>query len=154
MPGTRGRTNAASRLIKAPAERIYRTFIDPEAWEKWLPPAGMTGKMHHFDPRPGGTYRMTLTYETAGAGKSSDDTDVVEGTFVEFVPNDRVVQEVVFASDDPAFAGTMTMSWTLALAAGGTVVEIIAENVPSGISKDDHDAGLRSTLENLAALVE
>jgi hypothetical protein len=39
------------------------------------------------------------------------------------VPNERVVQQVVFESDDPAFAGTMTMSWSLAPAAGGTVVE-------------------------------
>ncbi|HTV70093.1 MAG TPA: SRPBCC family protein [Rhizobiaceae bacterium] len=149
-----GRTDTCSRLIKAPAQKIYRAFTDPDAWVKWLPPEGMTGKMHHFDPRPGGTYRMTLTYAAAGAGKSSDDTDVVEGTFVELVPNERVVQEVVFDSDDPAFAGTMTMSWSLAPVAGGTEVEIIAENVPPGISKEDHDAGLRSTLENLAAFVE
>ena len=154
MVGAEGRTDSASRLIKASAEKIYRAFVDPDAWVRWLPPHGMTGEMHHFDPRPGGTYRMTLNYNGAGAGKSSAETDVVKGTFVEFVPNDRVVQKVEFESNDPAFAGTMTMSWSLAAAEDGTEVTITAENVPPRISKDDHDAGLRSTLENLAAFVE
>lgn len=148
------RKDVASRVIKAPPEKIYHAFTDPDAWVKWLPPSGMTGEVHHFDPRPGGTYRMTLTYMTPGAGKASENTDVVEGTFVAFEPNKRVVQQVVFESDDPAFAGTMTMDWSLAVVAAGTEVTILAENVPSGISKADHDAGLRSTLENLAAFVE
>ncbi|MFX7816355.1 hypothetical protein ABTK28_20610 [Acinetobacter baumannii] len=48
----------------------------------------------------------------------------------------------------------MQMTWSLSPVAGGTDVSIIAENVPIGLSKADHDVGLRSTLENLARFVE
>lgn len=150
----RGRTDQASRFIAASAEAIYRAFVDPAAWLKWLPPEGMTGRIDAFDARPGGRYRMTLGYRDGDAGKTGDGTDVVEGEFVELVPNERVAQRVVFRSDDPRFAGEMRMVWSLSPRPGGTEVAFIAENVPTGISKQDHDAGLRSTLENLARLVE
>jgi uncharacterized protein YndB with AHSA1/START domain len=116
----------------------------------------MTGHIYEFDARPGGIYRMALTYrgDHPNAGKTSEDTDVVEGRFAELVPNERVVQLVTFQSDDPAFAGEMRMTWSLSPAVGGTEVWIIAENVPPGISKESHDVGLRSTLENLARFVE
>jgi hypothetical protein len=48
----------------------------------------------------------------------------------------------------------MTITWTFTPADGGTEVTVVAEDVPDGISQADHDAGLRSSLENLAALVE
>ena len=40
----------------------------------------MTGQIYEFDARPGGTYRMALTYrrDHPNAGKTSEDTDVVE----------------------------------------------------------------------------
>ena len=99
---------------------------------------------------------MVLTYDHADSapGKTTQDSDVVSGKFVEFIPNERIVQLVEFESEDLAFAGTMTMTWTLAAVPGGTEVTILCENVPEGIRKEDHDAGLRSTLENLAAFVE
>ncbi|MDQ0330882.1 uncharacterized protein YndB with AHSA1/START domain [Mesorhizobium sp. YL-MeA3-2017] len=116
----------------------------------------MTGQIYEFDARPGGTYRMALTYrrDHPNAGKTSEDTDVVEGRFVDLVPNERVVQVVTFESDDPRFAGEMPMTWSISPMEGGAEVSIIGENVPSGISKVDHGVGLRSTLENLARFVE
>lgn len=104
-----GRTDTASRVIEAPLARVYSALVDPQALVKWLPPQGMTGQFEHFDVRPGGSYRMTLSYEVPGAGgKTTADSDVVEARFVEIVPDDRVVQAVDFESDDPSFAGTMT----------------------------------------------
>lgn len=99
---------------------------------------------------------MALTYEGAEhtPGKSSEHADVVEGRFVELVPNVRVVQLIDFESDDPEFAGTMKMTWSLARVPTGTEVSISCENVPDGISKEDHAVGLASSLENLAAFVE
>ena len=152
----KGRTDSATRFIAASADVIYRAFVNPAAWLQWLPPDGMTGRIYEFDARPGGTYRMALTYagDHSNAAKTSDDTDVVEGRFAEFVPNDRVVRIVTFQSDNPALAGAIRMTWRLSPAQGGTDVSIIAENVPAGISKADHDIGMRSTLENLARFVE
>ena len=100
---------------------------------------------------------MALTYvegDRSIRGKTSQDADVVEGRFVELVPDERIIQLVTFESDDPAFAGEMKMTWSVLPAPGGAKVTITCENVPPGIRREDHDTGLRSTLNNLAAFVE
>jgi uncharacterized protein YndB with AHSA1/START domain len=116
----------------------------------------MTGRFERFDARPGGSYRMVLTYSGASGapGKATVDSDIVEARFVDSVPGERVVQAVDFVSDDPAYAGTMTMTWKVSSVGTGTRVDIVAEDVPGGISAEDHAAGLASSLANLAAYVE
>ncbi len=150
------RTDTASRLISAPPERVYAALVDPDALVAWLPPDGMSGRFERFDARPGGSYRMILTYADASAapGKATADSDVVEARFVDIVPGVRVAQAVDFISDDPAFAGTMTMTWEVAAVDAGTRIEIRAYDVPAGISAEDHAAGLASSLANLAAYLE
>lgn len=150
------RTDRASRVIAAPPERVFAAFVDPEALAAWLPPQGMTARFERFDLRPGGSYRLVLTYADAsgGPGKARPDADVVEARFVEVVPDVRVVQAVEFVSDDPAFAGTMRMTWEVTAAGAGSRVTITADDVPDGISPEDHAAGIASSLENLAAYVE
>lgn len=149
------RTDTASRVIHSAPERIYAALVDPEALTAWLPPTGMSARFEHFDARPGGGYRLVLTYADAASspGKTSTDTDVVEARFVELEPGVRVVQAVDFVGDDPTLAGTMTMTWELAPLDGGTRVEIRAEAVPAAISAEDHAVGLASSLENLATFV-
>jgi len=151
------RTDSATRVIAAPPEVIYRAFLDPEAWAKWLPPEGMTGRVYQFEPRPGGSYRMALTHhkvDQATRGKTSEDTDMVMGRFLELVPNEQVVHLVTFESNDPIFAGEMKMRWHLLPVPDGTKVTITCENVPEEIRQEDHAAGLQSTLKNLANFVE
>jgi uncharacterized protein YndB with AHSA1/START domain len=117
----------------------------------------MTARIDAFEPREGGAYRMALTDDRpdhAAPGKTSDHADVVRGRFLELVPDERIVQLVAFESEDPAFAGEMTMTWTLTAAPGGTNVAIRCERVPEGIRPDDHEAGLRAALANLAAFTE
>jgi len=148
-----GRTDTASLVVDAPVRRVYAALIEPQALLMWLPPDGMSGRFEHVDVRPGGSYRMRLTYAEApeSGGKSSADSDVVDVRFVEIVPDERVVQAVDFESDDPSFAGTMTMTWSVtAVSAGSTRVDIRADDVPPGISAEDHINGLRSSLTNLA----
>ncbi len=152
-----GRTDRASRLVRAPRGALYRALLDPQAVATWLPPRGMTGEVLAFEAREGGAYRIRLSYGSTdhrAAGKTSKHADVAEGVFVSLDPDRRVVQRVEFESADPAFAGAMTISWILADAPGGTEVAALCENVPSGISPQDHAEGLRSSLENLAAFVE
>jgi uncharacterized protein YndB with AHSA1/START domain len=116
----------------------------------------MVGRFEQFDARPGGSYRLILTYTDASAtsGKATVDSDIVEVRFVDMVPGRRVVQAVDFVSDDPAFAGTMTMTWDMALVDGGTRVDIRADDVPRGINAEDHATGLASSLGNLAAYLQ
>lgn len=95
--------------------------------------------------------RLTYAEPPQFGGKSSSDSDVVDVRFVELVPEGRVVQAVDFDSDHPGFAGTMIMTWTVtALTDGSTRVDIRADNVPVGISADEHTDGLQSSLANLA----
>lgn len=150
------RTDTASRVIAAPPDRVYAALVDPEALTAWLPPDGMSGRFERFDAKPGGSYRLILTYADASAapGKTTADSDVVEAHFVEIVPGVRVVQAVNFVSDDPARAGTMTMTWEVAAEEHGTRVEFRAEDVPAGISADDHATGMTSSLANLAKHLE
>ncbi|GLB67670.1 SRPBCC family protein [Arthrobacter mangrovi] len=150
------RTDKASRVVAAAPERVFAALLDPGALAAWLPPEGMAGRFERFDARPGGSYRLVLTYPDgwAASGKATADTDIVEARFLQIVPGVRVVQAVDFVSDDPAYAGTMTMTWEVARAEGGTRVEIRADDVPDGISAADHAAGLASSLANLAAHVE
>lgn len=150
-----GRTDRASRRIEAEPTRIYRALTDPQAIVSWRPPKGMRGEMLAFDAREGGAYRMALIYEDQSIqGKSSGNVDVVEGRFQDLVPGERMVEVVTFESDDPTFAGEMTITTTLTPIPGGTEVSIACENVPSGISAADHEAGLTSTLQNLATYTE
>ena len=150
------RTDRASRVMAAPAGRVWAALVDPGALLAWLPPGEMAGRFERFDARPGGSYRMVLTYpDASGApGKATADSDIVEARFVDIVPGERVIQAVDFFSDDPAYAGTMTMTWEVTAVDVGTRVDIVAEDVPDGISAEDHAAGLASSLANLAAYVE
>lgn len=147
------RTDEASRIIAAAPAAIWSALVDPSAVVVWLPPEGMTGRIDEWDARLGGAYRMTLTYGEPGAGKTTADSDVVAGRFADVIPHETLVQDVHFASDDPAFAGTMRMTWTLRAAASGTLVSVRAVDVPRGVSAEDHEQGLRSSLANLDAYV-
>jgi uncharacterized protein YndB with AHSA1/START domain len=150
------RVDEGARVVRASPEALYRAHVDPEALAAWRAPEGMRGEVYAFDPRPGGVYRMALVYETAeaGQGKTTEDADVFEGRFVELIPNARIVEAVRFTSDDPAFAGEMRMTTTFTPVPGGTEVRVRAEDVPPGISADDHAVGIASSLANLAAYVE
>jgi uncharacterized protein YndB with AHSA1/START domain len=149
-------TDRASRVIAAPPERVWAALVDPGALLAWLPPGEMTGRFERFDARPGGSYRLVLTYSDASGapGKATADSDIVEVRFVDIAAGTRVVQAVDFVSDDPAYAGTMIMTWEVTAVDAGTRVDIVAGDVPDGISADDHAAGLTSSLAKLAAYVE
>lgn len=109
-----------------------------------------------FDFREGGVYRMRLSYkeQVHTPAKSSEHSDDVEVRFLELVAGKRIVQAVTFNTDRREYSGEMKITWTLEEVKRGTKVTVSCENVPEGIQPDDHEAGLTSTLENLAAFTE
>lgn len=143
-------------MVAAAPALVFAALVDADALVEWLPPRGMTGRFERFDLRPGGSYRLVLTYLDASdaPGKASAAEDIVEARILEVVPGERLVQAVDFESDDPAFAGTMTMTWAVTEVGGGTRVDIVADDVPDGVGAEDHAAGMASSLANLAAYVE
>lgn len=141
--------------VDAPRRAVYRALLDPEAVARWRVPAGMRARVHEFDAREGGRFRVSLTYELPGqAGKSSTHTDTYQGRFTRLVPDSQVVEVIEFESEDPAFAGSMTMTTTLTESGDGTDVEILHEGIPDGIAPEDNETGTRMALANLATLVE
>lgn len=147
------RTDTASLEVPASPEDVYRAYADAQALMRWLPPGSMTGRALEYDFREGGRYRIELRYgdeAPQNVGKTSDKSDVSSGRFVALEDGKRIVQTVEFDSTDAAFAGEMTMTWTFEPVSAGTKVTITAENVAVGVSRADHDAGLRASLANLA----
>ncbi len=93
------------RVLRAKPERVYRAFLDAEAMAKWLPPNGFTGKVHHLDAKPGGTYKMSFTNFTTGKAHSFG------GTYHELKPHERIRYSNKF--DDPNLPGEMQTTITL-----------------------------------------
>jgi uncharacterized protein YndB with AHSA1/START domain len=142
-------------FVQAPRSSVYAALIDAKAVGTWMVPDGMTSRVHAFEGREGGAFRISLTYDApTTAGKSSAQTDTYHGRFVELVPNERVVEVVEFETPDPALRGEMTITITLADAEGGTDVNAVHDGLPSGLSPADNELGWSLSLAKLAALVE
>jgi uncharacterized protein YndB with AHSA1/START domain len=116
----------------------------------------MRGEIITFSFREGGGYRMRLSYEEPqhARGKTSEDADEVEVRFIKLLADQQIEQVVEFDSEQAEFAGSMNMTWNLAASGKGTQVTVHCTNVPSGIGQDDHEAGLTSTLDNLAEFMK
>lgn len=153
----RGASTSVSRHIQAPPGAVYRAFLDRDALEAWLPPDTMRGQVHTFDPREGGRFQMSLTYEQperSPGGKTTADTDTVQVRFVELIPYEKIVEIAEFESEDPEFAGEMRMIITFKESGAGTDVTYLCEDIPKGIRPEDNEEGTRQSLRNLAAFLE
>ena len=140
--------------IPAPRSAVYEALIDPAAVAIWMVPDGMTSRVHQFESREGGRFRISLTYEEPSAvGKTTAHTDTYHGYFAELVPDEKVVQVITFESDDPQMLGEMTVTMTLADEGDGT--QLLAEhaNVPPGIRPEDNELGWRLALDKLSRLL-
>jgi uncharacterized protein YndB with AHSA1/START domain len=114
------RSTRVVQHVNAPRERVYRALVDSKAVANWKVPNGMTCQVHSFDPREGGTFRISLTYASVGIGKTTAHTDTYFGYFVELVPNERVVEVDEFETTDAALQGKMRITLTLFDEDGGT----------------------------------
>ncbi|MEP7007554.1 MAG: SRPBCC family protein [Sphingomonas bacterium] len=145
-----------SRIIKASRAKLYAACLDPDMLARWRAPDRMSGVVHSFEAHVGGAYRMSLIYKASkrGTGKTSSNTDSFTGRFVELVPDEKIVESIAFESDDPAYAGTMTLTTSFEDVPGGTNVILRFDGLPPGIRPEDNETGSRQSLAKLAALVE
>ncbi|MEZ4278419.1 MAG: SRPBCC family protein [Myxococcota bacterium] len=134
------------RVLRAPAERIYRAFLDADAMAKWLPPNGFTGHVDRMEPRVGGRYHMAFTNFTTGNSHSFG------GEYLELKPNERIRYSDAF--DDPAMPGEMETTVSLRTVTVGTEIEIEQTGVPEMIPADACQLGWHESLTLLAMLVE
>ena len=133
-------------MLRAPAERVYRAFLDAEAMAKWLPPHGFTAKVHQLDAKTGGGYRMSFTNFTTGNGHSFG------GTYVEVKPNEFLKYTDKF--DDPNMPGEMITSIWFKKVSVGTDLKIIQEGIPLVIPAEMCYLGWQESLDKLMRLVE
>src|SRR3954464_3276616 len=134
------------RVLTAPAERVYRAFLEPAAMVKWLPPNGFTGKVHHMDARVGGGYKMSFTNFSSGQSHSFG------GEFLELVPSQRL--RYVDRFDNPGLPGEMTVTVTLKKVSVGTEIHIVQEGIPDAIPAEACYLGWQESLALLTLLVE
>lgn len=134
------------RVFRAPTERVFRAFIDPEAMCKWLPPHGFTGRVHEMDARVGGVYRMSFTQLSNGQSHSFG------GQFLELVPGERLSHTDRF--DDTHLPGEMVTTITFEPVSVGTEVNIEQTGIPDPIPPEACCLGWQESLQLLALLVE
>jgi uncharacterized protein YndB with AHSA1/START domain len=134
------------RALRAPPERVYRAFLDPDAMVKWVPPHGFTATVHELDARVGGRHRMSFTNFTTGSSHSFG------GEYVELVPHERIRYTDAF--DDPNLPGEMQVTVTLKEVSVGTELTIVQEGVPDVIPPEACYLGWQESLSLLAGLVE
>lgn len=151
--GHEHRIDRAARVIAASPSAVWAALTDAASLARWLPPKGATGTVHAYEPRVGGDFRMTLEFPPGTAGKAGPARDEVGGKVVALTAGRRLTWEIEFPSDDPSYAGTMRMLWTLTPAGAGTRVTVEAIDPPPGIDRDVHEAALVASLDNLAAEV-
>lgn len=134
------------RVLRAPPERVYRAFIDPDAMAKWLPPYGFTGHVHHMDAKVGGTFRVSFT--NFGNGQSH----AFGGEYLEMLPNVRLRYSDKF--DDPNLPGVMTVTVSFKAVSMGTELGVVQEGIPEVIPLEACYLGWQESLMQLAKLVE
>jgi uncharacterized protein YndB with AHSA1/START domain len=149
------RTTQLTRRMLAPPHRVFEALLDARAVPAWKVPTGMRCRVHLFEPREGGRFRVSLTYEDPEpAGKTSAHTDTYAGHFERIVEAVRVVEVLAFETSDPAIAGEMRITYELVERDGGTDLTATHEQVPPGIALQDNHLGWSIALDRLAALVE
>jgi uncharacterized protein YndB with AHSA1/START domain len=134
------------RVLRAPAERVYRAFLDADAMAKWIPPNGFTGNVHHLDAKVGGTFRMSFTNFTTGQ------SNAFGGEYLELVPHERLSYTDKF--DDPNLPGVMKTTVSLKAVSSGTDLSIAQEGIPDVIPVEMCYLGWQESLVLLAKLIE
>lgn len=134
------------RVFRAPPERLYRAFLNPDAMAKWLPPHGFTCKVLHLDAQVGGTYRMSFTNFSTGEDSSFG------GEYRELIPNEKIVYTDSF--DDPEMPGEMRTTITLLEVLCGTDITLVQEGLPEVVPVEMCYLGWQQSLVQLARLVE
>ena len=134
------------RVLRAPPDRLYRAFLEPDALAKWLPPYGFTCKVEHLHARVGGTYKMAFT--NFGNGQSHS----FGGEYRQLVPNELIRYTDRF--DDPNLPGEMQATISLKKVTCGTELSVLQEGVPEMIPPEMCYLGWQESLAQLAKLVE
>ncbi|MEU4812540.1 SRPBCC domain-containing protein [Nocardia fluminea] len=149
-------TTRIGTQINAPRSTVYRLMLDADAVAAWMPPPGITAEVHRFEPKEGGSFSITLTYDqpTATGETRPPHRDACFGTFRTLVPDEQIIEVLEFVTETPDMTGAQTVTFTLTDADGGTYLDTLHEGVPVGLSAADNERTWHQSLTKLTALAE
>jgi len=134
------------RVLAASPEKVFRAFADADAMASWLPPFGFVCKVHQFDFKAGGVYKMSFTNFTTGSSHSFG------GEYLEIAPNQLLKYSDRF--DDPNLPGEMITTVQLTAVSCGTELHITQTGIPDMIPSEMCYLGWQESLEKLKKLTE
>jgi uncharacterized protein YndB with AHSA1/START domain len=118
--------------VDASPATVFRYFVDPERLCRWQ------GASAELDPRPGGVYRVNVVGD-----------NVALGTYVDVVPDERVVFTWGWEGNDGLPPGTTTVEVTLAPDGDGTLVQLRHYDLPTDEAAASHAEGWTHYLARL-----
>lgn len=133
-------------MLKASPEKVFRAFTESLAVAAWLPPYGFLCSVHEFDPKVGGSFRMSFQNFSTGNSHSFG------GKYVEVKPNELLKYTDKF--DDPNLPGEMTTTVWLKKTIAGTDLKILQEGIPAAIPAEMCYLGWQESLDKLTRMVE
>jgi uncharacterized protein YndB with AHSA1/START domain len=95
------------RTIAAPAERLYRAWLEPEIIKQWMEPGSFSVSRAEVEPVVGGKYRIWHAID-------GDDHGGFESEIRELVPNEKIVFAWGFVGPDrdgPVYDSELTVTF-------------------------------------------
>lgn len=132
------------RTIKAPREKVFEAWTQPEQMKRWACPEGVTLESVESDPRPGGTYRLAMRGEEGERHTAHGSYRVVE-------PPARLVYTWDWEEEDQAMGETVVTVEFLVVDEGTEVV-LVHRGFPAPEAAGGHEEGWGSCLNKLQAL--
>lgn len=133
-----------TRILSAPPAAVWRAWTDAEALPQWFCPDDCDLADHHYDPRPGGTYRSVLREKTSGKDF------VAVGTYLELEPERRLVFSHAWEQEDGAVSPETRVTIWIAPVDGGTQLHMEQEGLSSPETRDSHADGWGQCLDSLS----
>lgn len=140
---TSDREVVVTRTFDAPARLIFEAWSNPDLFRKWWVPRsmGMTLRSCDMDVRTGGKYRLVF-------GEDAANTFAFFGTYLEVVPNERIV----WTNEEGGDAGSVT-TVTLEEQDGRTRL-VLSELYPTKEALDEAGTGAQDALHETFAQLD
>jgi len=113
------------RTMRAPPERVFRAFLDPDLIQQWMTPGELVIDSVSVDPKVGG--RILISHSLRGVSSGS-----FEGEFVKIVPNRELVYRWAFVGTEPEkgeYFDTLVTVTLRPVSGGKTRVTVVHEKL-------------------------
>jgi uncharacterized protein YndB with AHSA1/START domain len=139
------------REFDAPRKLVFRAYTDPELYEQWVGPRGLTTKIETFESRDGGSWRY---YQTDKDGTRYG----FHGVNHDVTPPERIIQ--TFEYEGLPEPGHVILQKALFDELPGNRTKVTAQAVflsvedRDGMLQSDMEAGMKDSFSRLDELLE